>query len=128
MKAIDRALGYYRAQFGDGVACDEAWVRDVSAADYMGRLVLREDVVLIAWSTRYPGPIFPGCSVLRCCLPRAVWEDGLYVHLAVGKLAALADGDVPWGWLCWQRGLRSGRWHWARSERVLERLRGMAGR
>lgn len=120
MSAIERAMGYYRRQFG--VGWQERWVGDLSAADVRGRLVLRDEAVLIAWPTRYPGPVIPGASYLRAVLPRVVWEDGLYVHLAVGELAALADVDVPWGWLCWQRGLRSQKWHWARSVRVLERL------
>lgn len=123
MSAIERAMGYYKVQCGEH--WQERWVRDLTAADYGGRLVLRDDVVLVAWSTRYPGPVVPGASFLRGMLPRDVWEDGLYVHLAVGELAALADVAVPWRWICWQRGLRSERWHWARAERVLGRLRGV---
>lgn len=123
--AVDRAMGYYRRQLGE--CWPERWVCDLSAADYRGLLVLRDEVVLVAWSTRYPGPVVPGSSFLRDELPREVWEDGLYVHLAVGELAALADVVVPWRWICWQRGLRSQRWHWARSERVLGRLRGHGG-
>lgn len=121
--AIDRAMGYYQVQFGE--QWPERWVSDLSAADYRGLLVLRDEVVLIAWSTRYPGPVIPGASYLRAVLPPEVWEEGLYVHLAVGNLAALAGVEVPWRWLCWQRGLRSQEWHWARSVRVCDRLRGM---
>lgn len=110
MSAIDRALGYYRMGFGE----DVWWLRakaDVDLARRKGRLVLSDDVVLISW------PVV--------CGNEDVAMEALYVHLAVGDLAALADVDVPWRWLCWQRGLRSERWHWARSARVLERLRGM---
>lgn len=120
MSAIEQAMGYYRGQCGE--CWQEWWVRDLTAAEYRGRLVLRDEVVLIAWPTRYPAPVIPGASYLRAVLPREVWEDGLYVHLAVGDLAALAGVEVPWRWLCWQRGLRSQKWHWARSVRVLARL------
>lgn len=120
-------MGYYRRAFAglDERVWQEHWVRDCTAAELKGRLVLGEVVVLIAWDTRYPGPIVPGASFLRSVLPDEVWRDGLYVHLAVGNLAALAGVGVPWRWLCWQRGLRSQKWHWARSVRVRDRLRGM---
>lgn len=111
MSAIDRAMGYYKAQYGrDGWA--RYWVADLDRARCEGLLVLTDEVVLVAWPVE--------TDFTEEC------GESLYVHLAVGRLAALADVDVPWRWLCWQRGLRSQKWHWARSVRVLERLR--AGR
>lgn len=131
MNAVEVAMGYYRRAFAglDERVWQEHWVRDCTAAELKGRLVLGEEVVLIARDTRYPGPIVPGASFLRSVLPDEVWRSGLYVHLACGRLGALAemvrDGRLDlwlWRWCCWQRGLRSARWHWGETGRMVEKL------
>lgn len=129
MSAIERAMGYYKVQCGEH--WQEWWVRDLTAADYRGRLVLRDDVVLIGWPGCYPGPVIPGCSTLRYAVQgRAPLEEVFYVHLACGRLERLAEMVrsgalvLPWRWFLWQRGQRSQRWRLERSERVLRRFSG----
>lgn len=131
MSAIDQAMGYYRAAFAglDERAWRERLVRDLSVADCAGRLVLRDDAVLIGWPACYPGPVIPGCSTLRYAVGgRAPLDEVFYVHLACGRLGTLGDMvasgelDLPWRWMLWQRGMRGERWRLQETERVVGRV------
>lgn len=136
MSAIDLVVEYYRREYAgpDERVWTEELTRDITAADYMGRLVWDDDVVLIGWPVCYRGPVIPDCSTLRYAVHgRAPLEEVFYVHLACGRLERLAEMVrsgalvLPWRWFLWQRGQRSQRWRLERSERVLRRFSGGGG-
>ena len=114
MNAIEVAMGYYRRAWGD-VVWRAHWGEDVERARDEGLLVLCEQVVVIAWPVE--------------CDFTEEGGDTLYVHRACGRLGALGElvrcGELDlrlWRWCCWQRGLRSARWHWGETGRMVEKL------
>lgn len=131
MIAFNDVEEYYRAAFAgmDERAWRDRLAHDLLAADYRGRLVWRDDAVLIGWPACYPGPVIPGYSTLRHAVRgRAPLDEVFYVHLACGRLGTLGDMvasgelDLPWRWMLWQRGLRGDRWRLQETERVVGRV------
>jgi hypothetical protein len=107
---------------------ERAWrdrlAHDLFVADYRGRLVWRDDAVLIGW----PADLVTSYELRVTNEFGVPLDEVFYVHLACGRLGTLGDMvasgelDLPWRWMLWQRGMRGERWRLQETERVVGRV------